>query len=92
VLPGLLLRIGNGKVFEAVAARLSHRATCDVYHCALIVHMPEGQFVVEHAPVRGVEKPGFRRLTPGSVILAGYCGCPSAMRPLYNDGLGGGFR
>jgi hypothetical protein len=42
----------NGKVFEAVAARLSHRGTCDLYHSALIVHVPEGRFVIEQAPVR----------------------------------------
>ena len=42
----------NGKVFEAVAARLSHRGRCDLYHSALIVHLPEGRFVIEQAPVR----------------------------------------
>jgi hypothetical protein len=42
----------NGKVFEAVAARLSHRSTCDLYHSALIVHAPEGRFVIEQAPVK----------------------------------------
>jgi len=41
----------NGKVFEAVAARLSHRSTFDLYHSALIVHVPEGRFVIEQAPV-----------------------------------------
>jgi len=42
----------NGKVFEAVAARVSHRSTCDLYHSALIVHVPEGRFVIEQAPVK----------------------------------------
>jgi hypothetical protein len=41
----------NGKVFEAIAARLSHRGTCDLYHSALIVQVPEGRFVIEQAPV-----------------------------------------
>jgi hypothetical protein len=42
----------NGKVFEAIAARLAHRGTSDLYHSALIVHVPEGRFVIEQAPVR----------------------------------------
>jgi hypothetical protein len=41
----------NGKVFEAMAARLSHRGRCDLYHSALIVQLPEGRFVIEQAPV-----------------------------------------
>ena len=42
----------NGKVFEAVAARLEGRSPCALYHSALVVRVPEGQFVVEQAPVR----------------------------------------
>jgi hypothetical protein len=42
----------NGRVYEAVAARLGHRPTCDLYHSALVVHAPEGRFVIEQAPVR----------------------------------------
>jgi hypothetical protein len=41
----------NGRVFEAVAARLARRAPCDLYHSALEVRVPEGRFVVEQAPV-----------------------------------------
>ena len=40
----------NGKVFEAVAARLESRERCDLYHSALEVHVPEGRFVIEQAP------------------------------------------
>ena len=40
----------NGKVFEAVAARLGDRERCDLYHSALEVHVPEGRFVIEQAP------------------------------------------
>ena len=40
----------NGKVFEAVAARLDRRDRCDLYHSALQVHVPEGRFVIEQAP------------------------------------------
>jgi hypothetical protein len=41
----------NGQVFESVAAFLERRSTCDLYHSALIVHVPEGRFVIEQAPV-----------------------------------------
>jgi hypothetical protein len=42
----------NGRVFEAVAARRSHRVRCDLYHSALVVQLPEGRFVVEQAPAQ----------------------------------------
>jgi hypothetical protein len=42
----------NGRVFEAVAARLAQRPAKDLYHSALIVRVPEGEFVIEQAPVR----------------------------------------
>ena len=35
----------NGRVFEAVAARLERRSPCDLYHSALVVRVPEGRFV-----------------------------------------------
>jgi hypothetical protein len=40
----------NGKVFEAVAARLERRDRCDLYHSALEVRVSEGRFVIEQAP------------------------------------------
>ena len=42
----------NGRVFEFVAARIARRPTCDLYHSALVVRVPEGCFVIEQAPVR----------------------------------------
>jgi hypothetical protein len=42
----------NGRVYEAVAARLRRRPTSDLYHSGLVVHVPEGRFVIEQAPVR----------------------------------------
>jgi hypothetical protein len=42
----------NGRVFEAVAARLDRREPCDLYHSALEVRVPEDRFVIEQAPVR----------------------------------------
>ena len=41
----------NGRIFEAVAARLERRPTKDLYHSALVVRVPEGAFVIEQAPV-----------------------------------------
>lgn len=41
----------NGRVFEAVAARLEGRAPYDLYHSALEVRVPEGRFVIEQTPV-----------------------------------------
>ena len=41
----------NGRVFEAVAARLAHRDALDLYHSALEVHVPEGTFAIEMGPV-----------------------------------------
>ena len=41
----------NGRVFEAVAARLGRRLPCDLYHSALVVRVPEGRFVIEQAPI-----------------------------------------
>jgi hypothetical protein len=43
----------NGKVFEAVAARLAHRTTQDLYHSALVLVVPDGRFVIEQAPAQG---------------------------------------
>ena len=52
----------NGRVWEAIHARLEHRRPLDLYHTALVVHLPEGRFVVENCwpipdgngPSRGV--------------------------------------
>lgn len=41
----------NGRVFEAVAARLERRPVGALYHSALAVTMPEGEFVIEMAPI-----------------------------------------
>ncbi len=42
----------NGRIFEAVVARMGRRAASDLYHSALEVRAPEGRFVIEMAPVR----------------------------------------
>jgi hypothetical protein len=45
----------NGRVFEAVVSRLERRGACDLYHSALSVHLPSGDYVIESAPVRDRE-------------------------------------
>ncbi len=40
----------NGRVFESVVAWLEKRPTRDLYHSALVVRVPEGEFVIEQAP------------------------------------------
>jgi len=42
----------NGRVYEAMVARLERRTTKSLYHSALLVAVPEGEFVIEMAPVR----------------------------------------
>jgi hypothetical protein len=41
----------NGRVYEALAARLQRRPACDLYHSALQIEVPEGTFVIEQTPV-----------------------------------------
>jgi hypothetical protein len=41
----------NGRIFEAVVARLEKRSTQALYHSALAVKVPEGRFVIEMAPL-----------------------------------------
>ena len=40
----------NGRLFEAVVALREGRKRCDLYHSALVVHLPEGRFVIEQGP------------------------------------------
>jgi hypothetical protein len=49
----------NGRVYEAITARLHHRPACDLYHSGLEVFVPEGRYVIEMTPVvdgRGRER------------------------------------
>jgi hypothetical protein len=41
----------NGRLYEALVARLQRRRAYDLYHSALQVELPEGTFVIEQAPV-----------------------------------------
>lgn len=41
----------SGTLFEAISALLGHRRRCNLYHSALVIHVPEGRIVIEQAPV-----------------------------------------
>jgi hypothetical protein len=47
---GQFVRV-NGRVYEALTARVQRRRACDLYHSALQVEVAEGTFVIEQTPV-----------------------------------------
>jgi hypothetical protein len=47
----------NGRLYEAVKARLERRRPFDLYHSALEVRVPDGRFVIEQAPIRTTDGP-----------------------------------
>lgn len=53
---GRCVRI-NGRIFEAVCARLQHRDPCDLYHSALEVQLGRSRYVIEMAPVWNEHSP-----------------------------------
>ena len=63
----------NGRVFEAVAARLDGRPPQALYHSALELTVPEGRFVVEQAPAG-------RRDADRGVVAVGAVGARRARR------------
>jgi hypothetical protein len=49
----------NGRIYEAIKARLDRRQACDLYHSGLAVSLPEGRYVIEMTPIvdgRGRER------------------------------------
>ena len=64
----------NGRVFEAVAARLERRPTRDLYHSALEVGVPEGRFVIEMGPIASGDN------AERGVVAEGAVGTRSAAR------------
>jgi hypothetical protein len=40
----------NGRVYEALAARVQRRPRCDLYHSALQIELPEATYVIEQTP------------------------------------------
>jgi hypothetical protein len=41
----------NGRVYEAIVARIGRRARRNLFHSAITVTVPEGRFVIEMSPI-----------------------------------------
>ena len=58
----------NGRIWEAIHARLEHRRPLDLYHTALVVRVPQGRFVVENCwPIPNADGPSRGVLVEGPV-------------------------
>ena len=58
----------NGRLWEAIQARLEHRRPLDLYHTALVVRVPEGRIVVENCwPIPNADGPSRGVLVEGPV-------------------------
>jgi hypothetical protein len=57
----------NGRIYEALAARLAGRAALDLYHSALEVRVPAGRFTIETAPLRAGDGPERGVVAEGAV-------------------------
>ncbi|HSI79419.1 MAG TPA: hypothetical protein VK919_02095 [Solirubrobacterales bacterium] len=57
----------NGRIYEAVAARLGRRRPCDLYHSALEVEVAEGTYVIEQTPVPDLSGAGRGAVAGGPV-------------------------
>ena len=65
---GHLVRL-NGRIYEAVKAHLEGRRAFDLYHSALEVFVPEGNFIIEQAwPIRDSDGPSRGVAVEGSVF------------------------
>ncbi len=65
----------TGKTFEMLSAVVRRRAPCELYHSALIVSLPEGQYVIEQAPApdyNGREERGVVAQGPVGLRMAGH--------------------
>jgi hypothetical protein len=63
----------NGRFYEAIAARLQRRPSCDLYHSALQLHVPEGAFVIEQTPVPDLSG-GARGVVAGGAVGSRWAG------------------
>jgi hypothetical protein len=57
----------NGRVYEALAARIGGRRPRDLYHSALAVSVSEGRFVIEMAPLSAGDPPAHGVVAGGAV-------------------------
>jgi hypothetical protein len=63
----------NGIAYEAAAALLGHRPTCDLYHSALEVRLPGARFVIEQTPVPDDDGAG-RGVVAGGAVGSRFAG------------------
>jgi hypothetical protein len=56
-----------GRAFEALSALVQRRTPCDLYHSALAVHCPDGDFVIEMTPIPGPQGHGRGVVVEGPV-------------------------
>ena len=68
----------NGRVFEALAARLGHRHPRELYHSALVVRVGQERFVVEMTPAWGGR--GERGVVGEGAVGARWLGCSRLFR------------
>jgi hypothetical protein len=47
----------SGRAFEAISALAQRRRRCDLFHSALVVRVPEAQFVIEMTPIPDSDGP-----------------------------------
>ena len=57
----------NGRVYEALAARLQHRERSDLYHSALEVQLDGDRYVIEQAPAWNLNDPDRGVVCQGAV-------------------------
>ena len=69
----------NGKVFEAAVSLLERRRPLDLYHSALQVHVPEGRFTIESAPVPDADGQA-RGVVGGGPVGSPWAGCLRVFR------------
>jgi hypothetical protein len=59
----------NGRAYEAVMAWREHRASADLFHCALEVRLGDERYVIEMAPVWSLRDPDRGAVVHGPVGL-----------------------
>ena len=78
----------NGRVYEALAARVQRRQACDLYHSALQVQVAEGTYVIEQTPVPDLS--GSRRgVVAGGAVGSRWAGRVRIFRYEIRRWLGG---
>ena len=69
----------NGRLYEALTARVERRAPCDLYHAALEVGLDGVRYTIEMGPAWGLRRarPRCRGRGSGGVAVAGALATPA---------------